>query len=130
MAPMRDISTTSLPRWLLALTMALIAVRVVLLCFGHYGTNKPQSVSQLQWTEVADTSQIAAAKKNRWVLYKFCASWSEPCRRLDSEVFLNHNVADLARSSFFTVKVTDKLKENGSNSALVSELEKRYHIFV
>jgi len=128
MARAAETSTTYMPRALLVAAIVLIVARVAV--WAATGQpDSPSQVSSIRWTALEDFKEKEAATRGKLVLYKFCAAWSDPCERLESEVLINHKVSDLANSDFMPVSVTDRLREDGKNTEQTADLQKRYHVF-
>jgi thiol:disulfide interchange protein len=126
MARVAETSTTYMPRALLVAAIVLVLARVAVWAAT---TQQESQTSSIHWVPVQKLSQGDAAAKGKLILYKFSAAWSDPCQRLESEVLINHKVSDLAKTEFVPVVVEDRLREDGKNSELVGDLQKRYHVF-
>ena len=127
MARAADTSTTYMPRFLVAAAIVLLVARAVV-WFNTMHDGK-QQISSVRWTPVEEFKRSASLANGKLVLYKFCANWSDPCQRLESEVFINHKISDLANADFLTVCVADRVREDGTNTPQIAELQKRYHVF-
>jgi len=151
----KDGPTTVMPKSLLALAAMLLLARAA--AFGYDVSHKTRQKPDIPWTAV-DESQllfsgqalehrvepkpdiewkdVAEAEENGLAipsgkpkLLKFYATWSEPCKRMESTVFVNKQVADLIKSQFSPLAIRDALKEEGSNPEYVTLLQKKYHVF-
>lgn len=87
-------------------------------------------------SELSEESQIELKKMleackdaKKTLLLQFYANWSDPCKKMESSSLSNAQVKEMVSQNFIPVRVTDKMKECGRNSRLVSELQKRYRIF-
>jgi len=112
----------ALPIWLVILTALLIVARVV-------STKYPvtSDVDLVHWTPISMAS-AAAARSHRPILYEFSAEWCGPCHVLEREVFMDASLAGKINDRYIAVKVVDRQREEGSNSAEVQQLMDRYGI--
>ena len=108
--------------WLLG---AALLFRIVTAVTQH---NRPeQGVGLVRWQPLASAAAVAQ-KGERPVLYDFTAAWCLPCRRLDGEGWGDSHVAALVNDAFLPTRVVDRQTEEGKNSPLTSELQRRYAV--
>ncbi len=106
---MRDADPASEPgppdaggtRWLFW-TIGLLLLAVVFLYASWPET--PAGPSAIQWTHDLKAGLAKAARNNQLVLIDFHATWCEPCRMMDLEVFSHPDVAE-ALANWVTVKI-------------------------
>lgn len=98
-----------------------------LLFSGEEAPRKVEPKPDIEWKDVQEPGQWDVSSKPK--LLKFYASWSEPCKRMESTVFVNKNVASLINSHFRALSIRDTLKEEGSNAEYVTRLQKKYRVF-
>src|SRR5271170_7040744 len=121
-----DISTITMPRWLIASTITLVVLRLVALPFeSSKALNSPDPIHWIAASDF-DTKMNPTGKL---VLYEFGADWCEPVKRLESNVLRNKQIAGMISSRFVALKVRDRLREDGKNTQQVTDLEKKYHVF-
>lgn len=123
MARAEDISTKVMPRRILALALIFLCLRLVVATVESSQARMP--ASSISWTDV---NHLQHSGKGL-VLYEFRADWCEPCKRMETTVLANKQIANMIATSFVPVSVTDRMREEGKNSKRVSELQKKYHIF-
>jgi thiol:disulfide interchange protein len=121
-----DRATTKMPRALLIATVVLLAIRLVSIPFQMAQSHN--YASPVNWTAL-DQFDPKSNTEQKPVIYEFCADWCEPCKRMDSSVFTNKEIAALIMKRFVAIKVRDRLKEDGRNTEIISSLEKKYHVF-
>lgn len=148
-------SVISIPQTLVVIAGILLVARVadLVVNFGH-AAEPPRAVG---WQTTAALEEVPPRDKNtadkpvqelskesqeelnkmlascreskKTLLLQFYAHWSDPCRKMEASSMSNAQVKELIDRNFVPVRVTDKMKEYGKNTRLVSELQKRYRIF-
>jgi thiol:disulfide interchange protein len=81
----------------------------------------------VQWVPLEKAAQASAAA-GKPVLYDFSAEWCIPCHRLDEEGWGDEILAGIANQGFVPARVLDRSQEEGRNSPLVDELQRRYAV--
>lgn len=73
--------------------------------------------------------QDQAAEAHKPLLYQFYATWSDPCKKMESTSLTNEQVKSVIDNQFLPVRITDRQKEMGNNPKIITELQKKYRIF-
>ncbi|MCA1581596.1 MAG: thioredoxin family protein [Acidobacteria bacterium] len=81
-------------------------------------------VSWRPMSTAAGTASAAAMP----VLYDFTAAWCPPCRRLDAEGWTDVAIAKRVNIEFIPVRVMDRQREDGKNTAAIDALQRKYRI--
>ncbi len=118
-------SATSTPFWLLASAMTFLLLRFGLSIYENYFPPKPTEV--ISWRTPPDISD-AEKVGQKLFFYDFRAKWSEPGDQMDKTAFVSKDIVRLLDNEFVAIKVTDRKREDGKNSAPVQELEDLYSI--
>ena len=93
-------STTSMPRGLLVVAAALFALRIIADVMPE--RHAPDMVA---WNDPSSAVAAAATSGSMPVLYYFSASWCQPCRRLDKDVFHDADMASYVNARFVPIRV-------------------------
>ena len=109
------------PLVLFAAALALIAARVT----SHFVGKKPPKGELVRWISAAELSTVAPTS-NKPILFDFTADWCAPCHLLDEQVFRDPAIARVINERFLAVRVVDRLREEGKNTATVADLQRRY----
>jgi thiol:disulfide interchange protein len=112
----------ALPIWLPIIVVLLIAARIALWKFPA-----KSDVDLVHWTDI-DQAVAASTRSHRPILYEFSAEWCGPCHVLEREVFMDPELAAKINGRYIAVKVVDREREDGHNSATVQRLIDRYAV--
>ena len=113
----------SLPIVLFVVAAALIAGRVAV----TFAKPEPAATGLVQWMDLEE-GLLLARTSDKPILYDFTAEWCAPCHVLDAEVFRNPEIAAEINERFIPVRVTDRQREEGRNSPIVEDLQRRYSV--
>jgi thiol:disulfide interchange protein len=81
----------------------------------------------VRWVPLEKASAAAAAA-GKPALYDFTAQWCLPCHRLDDEGWSDEALAGIANRGFVPARVMDREREEGKNTPLVAELQRKYNV--
>ena len=113
----------SLPIWLPLFAAALLIARIV---SWHF---QPAAVpTDLMVWVPASEARLRASTSRKLILYDFSAEWCGPCHMLDEVVFDDPDLARKIKNRFVTVKVMDRVREDGANPAEVEALQRKYGV--
>lgn len=116
-------STTSMPRWLLVLTAALVIFRIASEAMPE--RHEPDLVA---WRDPSSAEAIAAPSGLTPVLYYYSASWCQPCRRLDKDVFHDADMAKYVNARFVPIHVATDNVAPGEHRAEARRLMALHHV--
>ena len=118
-------STRGRPTALLLAALILIVARVGV---GLYEEQHPPSLPDLVSWRPIEGAEAAALGERKPVLYDFTADWCAPCQVMGGEVFADPAAARDLERMFVPVRVLDRAREEGRNTALVDSLERRFRV--
>lgn len=113
------------PRWLMGLTVVLLAARVASGLFEREHPSVPRSlVEWVDWREAESLSR----ERGLPILYDFTADWCPPCNALDRGVFHKNDIAQGINESFIPVRLKDRETEDGTNPPHIQQLITKYKV--
>jgi thiol:disulfide interchange protein len=112
----------ALPIWLPIAVALLIVAR-----FVSWKAPVKSDVDLVHWMDI-DQAMAASARSHRPILYEFSAEWCGPCHLMESEVFMDPDLAAKINGRYIAVKVIDRQREDGRNAGNVQRLMDRYSV--
>jgi thiol:disulfide interchange protein len=113
-----------LPALLFWIVAAAVLARVGAVVFRG---GRAEQVGLVKWRSLEEAG-AAAEREGKPMLYDFTAAWCVPCRRLDEEGWGSSAIAGIVNDSYVPVRVVDREREDGKNTARVEELERRFSV--
>jgi uncharacterized protein YyaL (SSP411 family) len=111
----------SVPVALFAIAALLLALRIA------WSLTDDPPKSRVGWVSIEQGMESARAT-GMPILFDFTAEWCGPCHVLDKEVFADPELAGEINRRFIAIRVTDRQQEDGRNTPLVAELQRRYGV--
>jgi thiol:disulfide interchange protein len=121
----RSGSTRARPNLLLVAAFLLLVARVAI---GVYEERNPPVMPDLVRWRPIEGSEATAREQRRAVLYDFTADWCVPCQVMQREVFADPEAAREIERAFLPVRVLDRMREEGRNTAAVDSLQQRFRV--
>jgi thiol:disulfide interchange protein len=87
--------------------------------------SSPIARGTVKWRSIAE-GEAEAKTTGKPVLYFFTAQWCSPCHILEDEVLSKPEVVAQVQKDFVTIRVEDRQRETGRNSAEMLALADRY----
>ena len=113
-------TTRPAPTVLYGLTLVLLAARIG---SGLWESKHPVVHDLVRWHSLAKAEDARPSKKA--LLYVFGASWCEPCKRMESELFDDPKYAEYISRRFVAVHIDSDAQ---GSEPLVQALRSRYEV--
>lgn len=125
MLPNRSGSTTALPIPLLVATVLALVFRFGV---GAYEKVYPPIASDPVTWGVPRQLPENAPLSGRLYLFNFSSEHAAPSRQMNTALAGNRDLVGMLKSNFIPIKVIDRVREDGKNSAVVTALLKKYQV--
>ena len=113
--------------WIFGAVIVLIIARAAIRPESHDDTPVEAAATLVKWVPPADAERLSR-QSGKPIMYEFTAAWCPPCRQMERDVFADATMAGRINDGFIPVRLTDRRKEEGRNSADVERLQKLYNV--